>query len=129
MEGFHLNDKIYQQDIFSYCIQGRLKLLDAIVISHTIHPPSSQLAPQYLDVCPQVVTQVAPSKILIKNLMVSLAADPVFHTVLICVSLTNSNILQHSLILLYFHLPCSLFCLYFDTQYRKMGSSITWFSR
>ena len=31
-EGFHQKGKIYQQDLFSSCIPGRLKLLDVIVI-------------------------------------------------------------------------------------------------
>ena len=31
-EGFHQKGKIYQQDVFSWCIQGRVKLLDVIVI-------------------------------------------------------------------------------------------------
>ena len=29
-EGFHQKDKINQPDVFSWCIQGTLKLLDAI---------------------------------------------------------------------------------------------------
>ena len=31
-EGFHQKGEIYQQDVFSWCIPGRLKILDAIVI-------------------------------------------------------------------------------------------------
>ena len=31
-ECFHKEGKIYQQDVFSWCIQGRQKLLDSIVI-------------------------------------------------------------------------------------------------
>ena len=27
-EGFHQKDKIYQQDVFSWCLQGTLKLSD-----------------------------------------------------------------------------------------------------
>ena len=42
-EGIHQKGKIYQQDVFSWCIPGRLELLDAIVIkSHNIC--NSQLA-------------------------------------------------------------------------------------
>ena len=31
-EGFHQKGKIYQKGVFSWCTQGKLKLLDAIVI-------------------------------------------------------------------------------------------------
>ena len=31
-EGFHEKSKIYQQDVFSWCIQGILKILDVIAI-------------------------------------------------------------------------------------------------
>ena len=31
-EGFHQKIKIYQEDVFSWCIQGRLEILDVIVI-------------------------------------------------------------------------------------------------
>ena len=42
-EGFHQRCKIYKQDVFSWCIQGRLKILDVIVIkSHNTW--TSQLA-------------------------------------------------------------------------------------
>ena len=42
-EGSHQKGKIYQQDLFSWFIQGRLKILDAIVIkSH--NTCTSQLA-------------------------------------------------------------------------------------
>ena len=33
-EGLHQKDKIYQQDVFSWCIQERLKLLGVILKSH-----------------------------------------------------------------------------------------------
>ena len=29
-EGFHQNGKIYQQDVFPWCIQGTLELLDVM---------------------------------------------------------------------------------------------------
>ena len=42
-EDFHQKGKIYQQDVFSWCIPGRLKLLDVIIIkSH--NTCNSQLA-------------------------------------------------------------------------------------
>ena len=31
-ESFHEKGKIYQRNVFSWCIQGKLKLLDVIVI-------------------------------------------------------------------------------------------------
>ena len=37
-EGFHHEGKIYQQDAYSWCIQGKLKLLDVIAIeSHNTY--------------------------------------------------------------------------------------------
>ena len=42
-ESFHEKDKIYQQDVFTWCIQGRLKIHDLTVInSHNTW--NSQLA-------------------------------------------------------------------------------------
>ena len=42
-ESFHEQDKIYQQDVFTWCIQGRLKIHDLTVInSHNTW--NSQLA-------------------------------------------------------------------------------------
>ena len=42
-EGFHQKGKLYQQDIFSWCIPGMLKLLDVMLVfkSDTIHVPTS----------------------------------------------------------------------------------------
>ena len=31
-EGFHQKGKIYEEHVFSWCIQGRLKILDVTVI-------------------------------------------------------------------------------------------------
>ena len=31
-EGFHQKGEIYQQDVFSWCIQGSLKIFDVLVI-------------------------------------------------------------------------------------------------
>ena len=45
-KGFHRKGKIYQQDVFSWCIQRRLKILDVIVIkSHNtcISQPASSI--------------------------------------------------------------------------------------
>ena len=69
-EDFHQKGKIYQQNVFSWCIPGRLKLLDVIFIkSH--NTCNSQVASSILfDVIPQVFMQLAPSKILKKNLMI-----------------------------------------------------------
>ena len=38
-EGSKQKGKIYQQDVFSWCIQWRLKLLDACM--HVYHAPTS----------------------------------------------------------------------------------------
>ena len=44
-EDFHQKGKIYQQDVFSWCIQGALKLLDAcsLKVTQYMHQPTSQL--------------------------------------------------------------------------------------
>ena len=149
-EGFHQKGKIYQQDVFSWCIQRRLKLLDVMVIkSH--NTCTSQLVSSIGFGC------LSPSRCSLQNIkeecLRSLALRFVFDTVLICVSLTNGNLLQYSLILLGFHfdrkkktdnnhinryikiqvhkqssLSCSLICLYFDARQRRIGPSIAWFS-
>ena len=40
-EGFHQKGKIYQEDLFSWCIPGRLKLPDVIVTKCIIHITAS----------------------------------------------------------------------------------------
>ena len=59
-DGFHQKNKIYQQNVFSLFTQGRLKILDVIVIkSH--NTCAKQLASS---------VQLPPSKILKKNLYI-----------------------------------------------------------
>ena len=44
-EGLHQKGKIYQQDVFSWCIQGTVKLLmsSSLKVTHYMHQPASQL--------------------------------------------------------------------------------------
>ena len=44
-EDFHRKGKIYQQDVFSWCIQGTLKLLVScsLKVTQYMHQPTSQL--------------------------------------------------------------------------------------
>ena len=104
-QGFHQKGKIYQQDLFSWCILGTLKPLDVIVIK--LHNTfSSQLASS------RVFGSYSPSFCAVSSQqnikeefydLRSLALCSMFETVLICVSLTNCNLLCYSLILLYLH--------------------------
>ena len=55
-KSFHEKSKLYQQDVFSWCIQGMLKLLDVILVLKSHNACTSKLRTQ-------VVEQVAPSKI------------------------------------------------------------------
>ena len=49
-ESFHQKGKIYHQDVFSWCIQNRLKFIDVIVIkSH--NTCINQLASSIVFVC------------------------------------------------------------------------------
>ena len=61
-EDFHQIGEIYQQDGFSWCIQGKLKLLDVIVIKSK-NTGTIQLA-SYLDVDLKIFVQVTPRGIL-----------------------------------------------------------------
>ena len=85
-EGFHQKGKIYQQDIFSWYIPGRLKLLDVIKSDSTCNSlvfgcyspsfcavsSSQNIKEESYDLC-------------------GLALRSLFDTMLICVSLTNCN--------------------------------------
>ena len=105
-EDFYEKGEICQEDVLLWGIQGKLKLLDVIVIKSHNTCTNQQAGSIVFDVCPQVVVQVAPSKIFEKasyNLR-SLVPHSVFDTVLICVSLKNYNLLQHGLILASLHL-------------------------
>ena len=64
---FPQKDKIYQQDVFSWCFlrETEKSFLIPQSYSHIIHAPTSYVAANYLN----VVVQGAPSKILKKNLM------------------------------------------------------------
>ena len=44
-EDFHQKGKIYQQDVFSWCIQGTLKLLVScsLKVTQYMHQPTGQL--------------------------------------------------------------------------------------
>ena len=42
--GFHHKGKIYQQDVFSWCIQGRLKLLDVMLVLKSHNTCTTQQA-------------------------------------------------------------------------------------
>ena len=101
--GFHQNDRIYQQDVFLYFIQGRLKFLDVIVLkSH--NRCTNQLASSIVFGCLSLSSPTGSSQKNIKkksyNLR-SLALCSVFYAVIIRNSLTNSNLLQHSFILIF----------------------------
>ena len=93
--GLSPKDKIYQQDVFSCCIQGRLKLLDVKVIKYLI-TCTNQLASCIVFGClsPSYCT-VSSYQILKKESydLRSLAVRSGFDTVLICVSLTNCNLI------------------------------------
>ena len=105
-EDFYEKGEICQEDVLLWCIQGKLKLLDVIVIKSHNTCTNQQASSIVFDVCPQVFVQVAPSKIFEKvsyNLR-SLGPHSVFNTVLIIVSLKNYNLLQHGLILASLHL-------------------------
>ena len=43
-EGFHQKGKIYQQDVFSWFIHGRLKLLDVMLVLKSHNTCTNQLA-------------------------------------------------------------------------------------
>ena len=43
-KGFHQKGKSYQQDVFSWCIQGRLKLLDVMLVLKSHNICTNQLA-------------------------------------------------------------------------------------
>ena len=92
-KGFHQKGKIYQRDLFTWCIPGRLKLLDVIVIkSH--NTCNSQLSSSIVFECfPQDFLQLAPSKISKKESydLRSLVLRSMFATVLICVSLLHKE--------------------------------------
>ena len=69
-EAFHEKVKIYQQDVFSWYAQERLKFLNGMVTKSHNTCASQLLVLQDLDVSLQVAVQIAPSKILKKNLLI-----------------------------------------------------------
>ena len=90
--GFHQKGKIYQQDVFSWCIPGRLKLLDVMKSHSTCN---SQLASCIVSGCLSPSLYAVSSSQNLKEEsydLHSLALRSVFDTVLICVSLTNYNL-------------------------------------
>ena len=102
-EGFHQKGKIYQQDLFSsWCITGRLFKLLAVIVIKLHNTCNSQLASSIVFpklFCSQLLANIKE----VSHDLCSLAFCSIFETVLICVSLTNCNLLQQSLILLCLH--------------------------
>ena len=89
-EDFHEEGKIYQQDVFSWCFQGRLKLNDVIQVLKSHNTCTNQLADSIEFGYLSPICCIGSSKQSIKNLLIYVVSlSTVFYTVLICVSLTN----------------------------------------
>ena len=92
-DGFHQKNKIYQQDVFSLFIQGILKILDIIAIkSHNTCAKQLTSSIGFGCLSPGCCAVTSWQNIKEESLR-SLALHSVFDTELICVSLTNCNLL------------------------------------
>ena len=94
-EGLSPKGKTYQQDVFSWCAQGRLKLLDVMLVLKSHNTCTNQPASSIVFGC------LSPSRCTGRSYKISkktfdlrsLALRSVFCTLLICVSLRNCYLL------------------------------------
>ena len=85
LKGFPQKDKIYQPDVFSWCIQGRVKLLH-VIVTKSHNTCTNHLSPSCCRGSSKQNTKKESYD------LCSLVLHSVFDTMLICVSLTNCNL-------------------------------------